>query len=91
LNDNHEPESAEAALVIYSKILLPERNQDDNIRRLTAMVKDVNLEKKISDAAEKNTVAVPDMQQDDMMMQAAPNKRNRSKMKKRRLAKRICL
>jgi uncharacterized protein (DUF1800 family) len=53
LNDNHEPESAEAALVFYSKILLPERNQDDNIRRLTAMVKDVNLEKKINPMQQK--------------------------------------
>ncbi len=88
LNDNHEPESAEAALAIYSKILLPERNQDDNIRRLTAMVKDVNLEKKINEAAEKNTVAVPDMQQDDMMMQAAvPNKRNQKQNEKAALSK----
>ncbi len=55
LNDNHEPESAEAALITYSKILLPERNQDDNIRRLTAMVRDVNLEQKINQAAAKTT------------------------------------
>lgn len=71
LNDNHEPESAEAALAIYSKILLPERNQDDNIRRLTAMVRDANLEQKISQAAVKTTVPVTDinqtMQTDDMM------------------------
>ncbi|MES2371698.1 MAG: DUF1800 domain-containing protein [Bacteroidota bacterium] len=92
LNDNHEPESAEAALAIYSKILLPERNQDENIRRLTAMVKDVNLEKKINDAAEKNTVAMPDMstnmQQDDMMMQASvPNKRNKKQNEKAALSK----
>ncbi len=55
LNDNHEPESAEAALLVYSKILLPERNQDDNIRRLTAMVRDASLEQKISQAAAKAT------------------------------------
>lgn len=71
LNDNHEPESAEAALAVYSKILLPERNQDDNIRRLTAMVRDVNLEKKISDAAGKTSTANAEMQmntqQDEMM------------------------
>jgi uncharacterized protein (DUF1800 family) len=93
LNDNHEPESAEAALVVYSKILLPERNQDDNIRRLTAMVKDVNLEKKINEAAEKNTVAIPDMnanmQEDDMMASAksAPNKRNQKQNEKAALSK----
>jgi hypothetical protein len=52
------------------------------------MVKDINLEKKISDAAEKNTVAVPEMQQDDMMMQAAaPNKRNRKQNDKAALSK----
>jgi len=78
LNDNHEPESAEAALAIYSKLLLPERNQDDNIRRLTAMVRDVNLEQKITEAAEKTTVPNTDMagaSQDDMMMETGPKKR----------------
>lgn len=68
LNDNHEPESAEAALQTYSRILLPEREQDDNIRRLTAMVRDVNLEQKISQAADKATIPVSGAQQDDMQM-----------------------
>ncbi len=82
LNDNHEPESAEAALLVYSKILLPERNQDDNIRRLTAMVRDANLEQKISEAAGKTTPPSPEMttmQSDDMMAatDAAPNRRNK--------------
>jgi hypothetical protein len=70
LNDNHEPESAEAALVVYSKILLPERNLDENIRRLTAMVRDVNLEQKINEAADKTAPPATDMSttmQDDMM------------------------
>ncbi len=77
LNDNHEPESAEAALKIYSQILLPERNQDDNIRRLTAMVRDVNLEQKISEAAGKATIPSADMSsmQDEMITPEAPNKR----------------
>ncbi|MEN9684730.1 MAG: hypothetical protein RLZZ28_516 [Bacteroidota bacterium] len=57
LNQNHEPESAEAALQLYSHILLPERNQDDNIRRLTALVKDSNLEQKISDAAANTSLS----------------------------------
>ncbi|MDE3253175.1 MAG: DUF1800 domain-containing protein [Bacteroidota bacterium] len=70
LNDHHEPESAEAALRIYSQILLPERNQDENIRRLTAMVRDVNLGQKLSDAADKNAVANSDqnnLSSDEMM------------------------
>ena len=81
LNDNHEPESAEAALAIYSKILLPERNQDDNIRRLTAMVRDVNLVQKVNDAADKTAPPPTDLmntQQNDMMASkdAAPTARN---------------
>ena len=92
LNDNHEPESAEAALAIYSKILLPERNQDDNIRRLTALVKDSNLEQKINEAAGKNAVATPEtisMAQDDMMASAevAPNRRTRKANEKAALSK----
>jgi hypothetical protein len=72
LNQNHEPESAEAALVAYSKILLPERNLDENIRRLTAMVRDANLEQKINAAADKTAPPVMDMNagtQDDTMME----------------------
>jgi uncharacterized protein (DUF1800 family) len=92
LNDNHEPESAEAALAIYSKILLPERNQDDNIRRLTAMVRDVNLEKKISEAAGKTaapTTEMANMQQDEMMAAAdvAPNRRNKKANERAALSK----
>lgn len=82
LNDNHEPESAEAALAVYSKILLPERNQDDNIRRLTAMVRDANLEQKINDAAGKTVSATQDMNTaatDDMMMQDTPRNNKRIK------------
>ena len=37
LNKNHEPESAEAALKIYSKLLMPERNVDETIKRLTPL------------------------------------------------------
>ena len=38
LNDNREPESAEAALRIYSGLLLPGRAQEDNIKRLTPLI-----------------------------------------------------
>ena len=77
LNDNHEPESAEAALAIYSKILLPERNQEENIRRLTSMVKDTNLEQKISSAAEKimATTEMASTQEDETMVAENRNKR----------------
>jgi len=86
LNDNHEPESAEAALAIYSKILLPERNQDENIRRLTAMVRDTNLEQKINEAAAKNPLTTVDVQteQTDEMMGTSMkmNKREKANEKK---------
>jgi uncharacterized protein (DUF1800 family) len=88
LNNNHEPESAEAALAAYSKILLPERNQDDNIRRLTAMVRDSNLEQKINDAAAKNIPADAVIQQDEAMnsMMEETRPRNKRKMKANELA-----
>ncbi len=40
LNDGHEPESAQAALVIYGHLILPERNLDATVRRLTPMLND---------------------------------------------------
>lgn len=54
LNNNHEPESSDEALRIFSKILLPERDIEENMKRLTAMVKDASLEQKINTAAEKS-------------------------------------
>ena len=72
---------------------MPERNQDDNIRRLTALVKDTNLEKKITDAAAKTTPPSSEMtntNQDDMMMaaaDAAPNKKARRANERAALSK----
>ena len=51
LNDNHEPESIEAALNIYSNLLLPERDNTNNIKRLIPLISDNNLEKKIQVAS----------------------------------------
>ncbi|MGL5945927.1 MAG: DUF1800 family protein, partial [Sediminibacterium sp.] len=58
LNNNHEPESAEDALKVYSNIFLPERDNTENIKRITAIVTDRSVLQKISDAAEKNKEAV---------------------------------
>jgi hypothetical protein len=76
LNDNHEPESADDALRIYSKILLPERNQEENIKRLTAMIRDTQVEKKISEAAAKVKTEMTDdeMEEQGMRRQGARNK-----------------
>lgn len=53
LNNDHEPESADEALRAFSKILLPGRDNEENIKRLTAMVRDANMEQKIAVAAAK--------------------------------------
>ncbi|HVV07448.1 MAG TPA: DUF1800 domain-containing protein [Puia sp.] len=50
LNDNHEPESSQAALVTYSHLIMPERDLDPTIKRLTPMLNDPNLPEKVSAA-----------------------------------------
>jgi len=58
MNNNHEPESAEAALTIYSKLLMPERKLDETIARLKPMLNDPNLEANVAKAAEKTAPPV---------------------------------
>jgi uncharacterized protein (DUF1800 family) len=53
LNNHHEPESPEAALRTYSKLIMPERNTEATIKQLTPMLNDPALSQKINDAAEK--------------------------------------
>jgi len=57
LNNNHEPESAEAALGIYSKLLMPERDVTQTIKRLTPLINDPDIHNKIANAA--STTPVP--------------------------------
>jgi uncharacterized protein (DUF1800 family) len=54
LNNNREPESAEAALATYSKLMMPERKLDATIERLKPMVADPKLATTVAAAAEKN-------------------------------------
>ncbi len=56
LNNRHEPESAEAALVVYSKIFMPERNLDETVKRLTPLLNDPDLDKKVGEAAGRTVV-----------------------------------
>ena len=66
LNDNHEPESAEAALRIYCKIMMPERNVDETVKRLIPLINDPTINKKIDVAASKT--APPQAQEHNTMM-----------------------
>jgi uncharacterized protein (DUF1800 family) len=71
LNNNHEPESSEAALEIYGKIIMPERDLSETFKRLSPMLNDPNLIQKIDAAATKsapssNTVMA---NEDTMMME----------------------
>jgi hypothetical protein len=57
LNKNREPESAEAALATYSKLLLPERDLIETVKRLAPMLTAPELEKKVERAAAKEAPA----------------------------------
>ncbi len=91
LNNNHEPESSEAALNIYSKLLMPERNLDETIKRLTPLINDPELNTKIAAAANKTpapqTANTETITSDNMMMasegmskQKAPKEKPGKKM-----------
>jgi hypothetical protein len=68
LNENHEPESAESALKIYSQLLMPERNVDETVKRLKPLLTDPELAKKIDDAAGQTATAKVAMQEEDKEM-----------------------
>jgi uncharacterized protein (DUF1800 family) len=55
LNNNHEPESADAALQIYCKLIMPERDVQETVKRLKPMLNDPDLVDKIESAAAKAT------------------------------------
>lgn len=65
LNNNHEPESAEAALKIYGTLLMPARNLDETVKRLTPMLTDPDLVKKVDEAAENAPPPAIAMQADE--------------------------
>lgn len=48
LNDNHEPESAAAALEIYGRIIMPERDLTATVKRLTPLLNEPELAQKVS-------------------------------------------
>ena len=80
LNSNHEPESAEAALATYSKLVMPERDLRKTMERLKPMLNDPELTEKIAKAAAKTPAPQPkqtesmSMEQDIMMEAMAMEK-----------------
>lgn len=72
LNNHHEPESAQAALTIYSKLIMPERKLDETIKRLTPLLTDPNLAQRV-DEASSNKLYVKQGQPASMTM-TAPEK-----------------
>lgn len=70
LNKNREPESPEAALITYSKLIMPERDLNPTIKRLSPLLNDPLLTKKIEEAALKNIPPQPkqNMSNEDAQM-----------------------
>jgi uncharacterized protein (DUF1800 family) len=65
LNQNHEPESVEEALQIYTKLLLPVANQKENSERIMSIVRAQNIDQKIASAT-KDSGGMQDMQKETM-------------------------
>ncbi|BAV05713.1 Uncharacterized conserved protein, DUF1800 family [Filimonas lacunae] len=57
LNNNHEPESTESALNTFCHILMPERSSEATIKRLTPLLNDPELQKKVEKAAGKTAAS----------------------------------
>ena len=55
LNNYHEPESANAALHIYTQLMLPEQDVTATIKRLTPLINDPSFQQKIMDASKAAT------------------------------------
>lgn len=64
LNQNHEPESSEAALQAYSKLLMPERDVTEATKQLAPMLHAPELAEKVDEAAGKTTLDKATMQEE---------------------------
>lgn len=84
LNNHKEPESAEKALEVYSKLMMPERDLAQTIQRLTPLLSDPNLLNKVNEAANKTKPANTSM---DMQNDGAMMGNDYEKMEKERLNK----
>jgi uncharacterized protein (DUF1800 family) len=54
LNKDHEPESASQALATYCDVLMPQRVHEETIKRLSPLLNEPELDKKVKKAAEKH-------------------------------------
>lgn len=76
VNKNREPESAQAALAIYSKLMMPERDLNETVKRLTPMLNEPNLASKVRKAADKSApageMAMMTDNEDPMLMDETP-------------------
>ena len=82
LNNNHEPESAEAALIVYSKMFMPGRALNETVNRLKPMLNAPDLEANVAKAAERNTVNKQTMNannEDTTLMDAMDKKQAQAK------------
>lgn len=89
LNNNHEPESAEAALITYGKLIMPERDLEATVRRLKPLLNDPQLVIKVEKAAAKAPVIQPDLQmreEADNMMAGSNKERPRKNENAMRVA-----
>lgn len=92
LNGNKEPESAEEALKTYCRIILPERNLDATIKRLTPLINDPDIQRKIDEAAGKNPAQNAGMTENDMMSgqdEMMNNKQKNKNKDEQKLAKQV--
>ena len=76
LNNGHEPESAQAALVTYGRIILPERDLQATIRRLTPMLTDPALAQRVDEASSKATDMIDAVRADKVTIEVAGKKKD---------------
>jgi uncharacterized protein (DUF1800 family) len=90
LNKGHEPESAQNALVTYSKLIMPERDLEETVKRLTPLLNDPDLDKKVDEAAGKTSPPSQvnmETNQDAMMNDDITGKKVNDKVNKKGLGK----
>ncbi len=75
LNNNHEPESAKAALTTYCKLIMPGRDPKATIERLTPLLNDPMLAQKVDKATAKAAPKATDALTDSTLNTGRKNNR----------------